>query len=86
MAPETPQNTILRVAEADRVIKLKHDSMTNMRKLETDCDFSLKYECLVDIEELPQKACVHISLTQDSSSVASTDAFSDVSSPERLSP
>ncbi|KAA8578424.1 hypothetical protein FQN60_001081, partial [Etheostoma spectabile] len=64
------------------------------QQLELDCDFSLKYEdpdfdgkltCLVDIEELPQKACVHISLTHDSSSLASTDTLSDVSSPERLS-
>uniref|UniRef100_A0A8C4Z2R7 Uncharacterized protein n=1 Tax=Gadus morhua TaxID=8049 RepID=A0A8C4Z2R7_GADMO len=63
-------------------------------QLELDCDFSLQYEdpdfdgklkCLVDIQELPQKACVHISLTRDSSSCALTDTLSDVSSPERLS-
>ena len=63
-------------------------------QLELDCDFSLQYEdpdfdgkltCLVDIEELPQKACIHTSLTRDSSSLASTDTLSDVSSPERLS-
>lgn len=63
-------------------------------QLELDCDFNLQYEdpdfdgkltCLVDINELPHKACVHISPTQDSSSVASTDILSDVSSPERLS-
>ncbi|CAL8306445.1 unnamed protein product [Lota lota] len=63
-------------------------------QLELDCDFSLQYEdpdfdgkltCLVDIEELPQKACVHISVRQDSNSLASTDTLSDVSSPERLS-
>lgn len=40
---------------------------------------------IVDSEELPQKAVVHISLSQDSSSIASTDPLSDVSSPERLS-
>ncbi|XP_059180231.1 sterile alpha motif domain-containing protein 3-like [Centropristis striata] len=63
-------------------------------QLELDADFSLQYEdpdfdgkltSLVEIEELPQKAVVHISLTQDSSSVASTETLSDVSSPERLS-
>uniref|UniRef100_A0A673BJB1 Uncharacterized protein n=1 Tax=Sphaeramia orbicularis TaxID=375764 RepID=A0A673BJB1_9TELE len=63
-------------------------------QLGLDYDFTLKYEdpdfdgkltCLVDIQELPQKACVHISLIEDSSSVASTDTLSDVSSPERLS-
>lgn len=64
------------------------------QQLELNCDFTLKYEdpdfdgkltCLIDIEELPQKACVHISLTCDSSSLASTDILSDMSSPERLS-
>lgn len=63
-------------------------------QLELDLDFSLQYEdpdfdgkltSLVDIEELPQKAVVHISLAQDSSSLASTETLSDVSSPERLS-
>uniref|UniRef100_A0A1A8A8F7 Si:ch211-182e10.4 n=1 Tax=Nothobranchius furzeri TaxID=105023 RepID=A0A1A8A8F7_NOTFU len=75
-------------ASFDELIKILKE------KLELDCDFNLKYEdpdfdgrltCLVDIEELPQKSFVHISLTQDSRSVASTDTFSDVSSPERLS-
>uniref|UniRef100_A0A1A8RMU7 Si:ch211-182e10.4 n=1 Tax=Nothobranchius rachovii TaxID=451742 RepID=A0A1A8RMU7_9TELE len=77
-----------RPASSDELIKILKE------KLEVDCDFNLKYEdpdfdgrltCLVDIEELPQKSCVHISLTQDSRSVASTDTLSDVSSPERLS-
>lgn len=63
-------------------------------QLELDLDFSLLYEdpdfdgkltSLADIEELPQKAVVHISLSQDSSSLASTELLSDVSSPERLS-
>lgn len=72
------------------------DALINFIKeqLELDLDFSLLYEdpdfdgkltSLVDIEELPQKAVVHISLSQDSSSIASTDVLSDVSSPERLS-
>ncbi|KAA8587862.1 hypothetical protein FQN60_016724, partial [Etheostoma spectabile] len=101
MAAEAPQNMILCVIEADRVRRLKLssrpasvDALIDEQQLELDCDFSLKYEdpdfdgqltCLVDIEELPQKACVHISLTYDSSSLASTDTLSDVSSPERLS-
>lgn len=101
MAAEAPQNMILRVIEADRVRKLKLssrpasvDALIEILKEQLDCDFSLQYEdpdfdgkltCLVDIEELPQKACVHISVTQDSCSLASTDTLSDVSSPELLS-
>ena len=50
-----------------------------------DPDFDGKLTSLADIEELPQKAVVHISLSQDSSSSASTDLLSDVSSPQRLS-
>ena len=72
------------------------DALINIIKeqLEIDLDFELLYEdpdfdgkltSLADIEELPQKAVVHISLSQDSSSIASTVALSDVSSPERLS-
>ncbi|KAM8769735.1 sterile alpha motif domain-containing protein 3-like isoform 1-T3 [Acanthopagrus schlegelii] len=71
------------------------DALINIIKeqLDIDLDFSLLYEdpdfngkltSLADIEELPQKAVVHISLSQDSSSIASTDVLSDVSSPERL--
>lgn len=72
------------------------DALINIIKeqLEIDLDFNLIYEdpdfdgkltSLADIEELPQKAVVHISLSQDSSSIASTDQLSDVSSPEHLS-
>ncbi|XP_041699601.1 sterile alpha motif domain-containing protein 3-like [Coregonus clupeaformis] len=77
-----------RPASVDAVIEILKE------QLELDCDFSLQYKdpdfdgkltCLVYIEELPQKACVHISVRQDSSSLASTDTLSDVSSPERLS-
>lgn len=52
-----------------------------------DSDFDGKLTSLAHIEELPQKAVVHISLLtpQDSSSRASTDILSDVSSPECLS-
>lgn len=65
-----------------------------IKELELNIDFSLLYEdldfdgkltCLADIEELPQKAAVHISLSQDSSCIASIDLLTDVSSPERLS-
>lgn len=60
--------------------------------LNIDTDFTLMYEdpdfdgklaSLVDINELPQKAVVHIKLTDDSSGT-STEILSDVSSPERL--
>ncbi|XP_041960991.1 uncharacterized protein LOC121719429 isoform X2 [Alosa sapidissima] len=72
------------------------DALINILKeqLDIDLDFDLLYEdpdfdgkltSLKDIEELPQKAVVHISLSQDSSSIASTILLSDVSSPERLS-
>lgn len=72
------------------------DELINIIKeqLGIDIDFTLQYEdpdfdgkltSLADIEELPQKAVVHISLSQDSSSLASTEVLSDVSSPERLS-
>lgn len=63
-------------------------------QLQLDCDFNLQYEDpdfdgkltgLENINELPNKSCVHISPTQDSSSVASTDILSDFSPPERLS-
>ncbi|XP_053274095.1 sterile alpha motif domain-containing protein 3 [Pleuronectes platessa] len=102
MAAE-PSEMILRVIEADRVIKLKLssrpssvDQLINIlkHKLELDNDFSLHYEdpdfdgkltSLVDINELPQKAVVHISLSNDSSSVASAETLSDMSTPERLS-
>ncbi|KAK1895355.1 Sterile alpha motif domain containing protein 3 [Dissostichus eleginoides] len=64
-------------------------------QLEIDLDFSLRYEdpdfdgkltSLIDIEELPQKAVVHISLAQDSSSLSSDDTLSreDPSSLEHL--
>uniref|UniRef100_A0A3B4VIB3 PB1 domain-containing protein n=1 Tax=Seriola dumerili TaxID=41447 RepID=A0A3B4VIB3_SERDU len=77
-----------RPVSVDALIKILKE------QLGLDCDFSLQYEdpdfdgkltSLVDIEELPQKASVHISYAQDSSSVASTDTLSEVSSPERLS-
>jgi len=77
-----------RPASVDALIKIIKE------QLELDLDFSLIYEdpdfdgkltSLADIEELPQKAVVHISLSQDSSSLASTDILSDASSPERLS-
>lgn len=70
---------------------MESDDESLKEQLKLDCDVSLKNEdpdfdgkltCLVDIQELPQKACVHVSLTRDSSSVASTDTLS---SPERLS-
>ena len=72
------------------------DALINFMKeqLDIDLDFDLLYEdpdfdgkltSLADIEELPQKAVVHISLSQDSSSIASTVLLSNVSSPERLS-
>ncbi|KAL0973244.1 hypothetical protein UPYG_G00200940 [Umbra pygmaea] len=72
------------------------DALINIIKeqLEIDLDFNLLYEdpdfdgkltSLADIEELPQKAVVHISLSQDSSSSSSVCLLSDVSSPERLS-
>uniref|UniRef100_A0A8C2WLS6 Uncharacterized protein n=1 Tax=Cyclopterus lumpus TaxID=8103 RepID=A0A8C2WLS6_CYCLU len=67
MAAASPQLMILRVVEPDQARKLK------LRKLTS----------LVDIEELPQNAVVHISLSQDS--IASTVQLSDVSSPELLS-
>lgn len=63
-------------------------------QLKIDLDFDLLYEdpdfdgkltSLADIEELPQKAVVHISPSKESSSTASTVLLSDVSSPERLS-
>uniref|UniRef100_A0A3P9MBK1 PB1 domain-containing protein n=1 Tax=Oryzias latipes TaxID=8090 RepID=A0A3P9MBK1_ORYLA len=71
------------------------DALIKMIKeqLEIDLDFTLQYDdpdfdgkltSLADIEELPQIAVVHISLSQDSSPFASTALFSDVSSPERL--
>ena len=59
-------------------------------QLQLDLDFSLEYEdpdfngCrieLVQIEELPQKAVVHI--VSQGSSTASTEILSDVSFPER---
>lgn len=77
-----------RPASVDALIKIIKE------QLEIDLDFSLLYEdpdfdgkltSLADIEELPEKAVVHISLSEDSSSTASTDLLSDVSSPERLS-
>lgn len=77
-----------RPASVDALLKILKE------QLELDLDFSLQYEdpdfdgkltSLVDIEELPQKAVVHILLAQDSSSTASTETLSDVSSPERLS-
>lgn len=61
-------------------------------QLEIDLDFSLKYEdpdfdgkltSLSDIDELPQKAVVHVSFEQDSSSVASMETIPSVSSSER---
>lgn len=101
MAAEAPQNMILRVIEPDRVRKLKLSSQTasvdaliKILKEQLDHDFSLQYEdpdfdgkltSPGDIEELSQKAVVLISLAQDSSSVASTETLSDVSSPEHLS-
>lgn len=77
-----------RPASVDALIKIIKD------QLELDLDFNLQYEdpdfdgkltSLVDIEELPHKAVVHISLEQDSISLASTETLSSVSSPERLS-
>uniref|UniRef100_A0A3B3QR02 PB1 domain-containing protein n=1 Tax=Paramormyrops kingsleyae TaxID=1676925 RepID=A0A3B3QR02_9TELE len=77
-----------RPASVDALIKIIKE------QLEIDLDFSLLYEdpdfdgkltSLADIEELPEKAVVHISLSEDSSSTASTDLLSDVSSPGRLS-
>ncbi|XP_039621640.1 uncharacterized protein LOC120537072 [Polypterus senegalus] len=64
--------------------------------MELDLQFTLQYEdpdfdgrltSLVDIKELPQKSVLHITFEEDfssSSSVASTEILSDVSSPERL--
>lgn len=54
-------------------------------KLNEDPDFDGKLTSLVDIEELPLKAVVHILLEEDSSSVASTELLLHVSYPEHLS-
>uniref|UniRef100_A0A3Q2SN32 Uncharacterized protein n=1 Tax=Fundulus heteroclitus TaxID=8078 RepID=A0A3Q2SN32_FUNHE len=67
----------------DRVRKLKLNS--RLAPVYEDPNSGGKLTPLVDVEELPQKALVHISLTRESSYFASTDIFSDVSSPERLS-
>uniref|UniRef100_A0A3Q2YA07 PB1 domain-containing protein n=1 Tax=Hippocampus comes TaxID=109280 RepID=A0A3Q2YA07_HIPCM len=65
-----------------------------IKELEIDLDFDLLFEdpdfdgkrnFLQDIEELPQKSVLHISISQHSSSVASTVGFSDASYPERHS-
>ncbi|KAG7523135.1 hypothetical protein JOB18_040202 [Solea senegalensis] len=100
-SPEQPMVLRVVETDRARKLKLSArpasvDALINIIKeqLEIDLDFSLLYEdsdfdgkltSLADIEELPQKAVVHISLSQDSSSIASTDLLSDVSSPERLS-
>ncbi|TKS86216.1 hypothetical protein D9C73_020333 [Collichthys lucidus] len=47
--------------------------------------FKGKLTALTDINELPQKSIVHITFSEDSSSISSTVVLSDVSSPERLS-
>ncbi|TNN38164.1 hypothetical protein EYF80_051680 [Liparis tanakae] len=76
-----------RPASVDALVKIIKE------QLEIDIDFDLVYEdpdfdgkltSLTDIDELPQKAVVHISPSEDSSSIASVQ-LSDVSSPERLS-
>ena len=65
------------------------------QQLQLDLEFTLEYEDpdfdgsrtqLVHIDELPQKAVVHIvsNGSSSSSSTASTDILSDVSSPERV--
>lgn len=68
--------------------------LTLKRELELDLDVDLLYEdpdfdgkltALTDIDELPQKSIIHITFSEDSSSIASTVLLSDVSSPERLS-
>jgi len=77
-----------RPASVDALVKIIKE------QLEIDIDFDLLYEdpdfegkltSLIDIDELHQKAVVHIFLSQDSSSIASTVQLSDVSSPEPLS-
>ncbi|XP_039627313.1 uncharacterized protein LOC120540542 [Polypterus senegalus] len=79
-----------RPASVDALIKIIKEQM------ELDLQFTLQYEdpdfdgrltSLVDIKELPQKSVLHITFEEDfssSSSVASTEILSDVSSPERL--
>lgn len=72
------------------------DALINIIKeqLDLDLEFSLLYEdpdfdgkltSLADIQELPQKSVVHISLSDESSSLASTDTLTDGSSSERQS-
>ena len=77
-----------RPASVDALIRIIKE------QLQIDLDFSLLYEdpdfdgkltSLSDIEELPLKAVVHISVDEDTSSLASTEILSSLSSPERLS-
>uniref|UniRef100_A0A8C3AFD0 Uncharacterized protein n=1 Tax=Cyclopterus lumpus TaxID=8103 RepID=A0A8C3AFD0_CYCLU len=77
-----------RPASVDAVINIIKEQLEinfDFDLLYEDPDFEGKLTSLADIEELPQKAVVHISLSQDSSSIASTVQLSDVSSPERVS-
>ena len=76
-----------RPASVDALIRIIKE------QLQLDPDFSLEYEDpdfdgnrteLFQIDELPQTAVVHIVLSGDSSSYASTEILSDVSSPERV--
>ena len=80
-----------RPASVDALIRILKE------ELQLDLDFSLQYEDpdfggdrtdLVQIDELPQKAVVHLVLSNNdsyslSSSLPSTDILSDVSTPER---
>ncbi|XP_060785152.1 uncharacterized protein LOC132891510 isoform X2 [Neoarius graeffei] len=68
-----------------RILKHELDLDLDVDLLYEDPDSDGKLTALTDINELPQKAVVHITFSQDSSSVASTVLLSDVSSPERLS-
>lgn len=83
------QNMILRVIELNSVRKktlssrpASVDALINTLEEQLELDLSLQYKdpdfdgkhnSLVDIEEFPQKAVVHISFPQDSSSAASTE-------------
>lgn len=88
------ENMILRVIEPDRARKLKFSTSTRpasvdqliiilKEQLEMDYDFSLQYEDPDFDGKLT--SLIDISLAQDSSSLASTETLSDVSSSEHLS-
>ncbi|KAJ0039412.1 hypothetical protein NL108_015187 [Boleophthalmus pectinirostris] len=76
-----------RPASVDALIKIIKEQLEidlHFDLLYEDPDFDGKLTSLTDIQDLPQKAIVHIAVSEDSSSIASTILLSDVSSPERL--